>query len=212
MLVDQNWISLPLLLMIVTPRIKETNILLIFLHLPSVLPLKNMLIILLPLLITYTYLSQFVMILLFTIPLRKTILYMSRLKEDTALVDTMKKYAFLKTGFIIIRVLITTGKFTIVIDFTEKIQIWVLPPFNTNIVWNIVQMIGVFESLISFTSPVELVFAIFLLLFHWSHPIQIPMFDMLENLTLSFFNWRFEFMWWYPFQTALLYWLSSWQE
>ena len=51
----------------------------------------------------------------------------------------------------------------------------------------IFQLIDMFASLVSFNLPVELVFVLVFFLFHGYHPVTIPMYYLLEILTLCCF-------------------------
>ena len=106
------------------------------------------------------------------------------------------KKMLLKWGFIAPRALIKTRIFITVIFFPGIIQRWGLASWTIDILQPFIQLIGVFASLLSFTLPVELVFVLVFFLFHWSHPVPIPMSALLENLTLCCFYWLFESMWW----------------
>ena len=149
------------------------------------------------------------MILTLTMSWRITNLSIVGWKEDTALDYVIGKDATKPPGFIAPRVLMKTQNFITVVDLTEIIQIWRIYSFKTNTACPFIQLIDVFASLPSFTSPVELIFALVLFLFHWFQPVPIPLSAMLEILTLYFIYWLFECMWWKNFQKSLLYWLSS---
>ena len=59
---------------------------------------------------------------------------------------------------------------------------------NINIVRSIVQLVDVFASLPYFTLPVEIVIVLVLFLFHWSLPVPMILYALLEVLTLCCFN------------------------
>ena len=148
--VAQLWIHLPLPLLIDPTRIKYPTIPLICLHLPFMLPLKNILVNL----TTPSYSPQ---LLLLTSddpnPCHSTnkdkpyhgmvkILYCSR-KHD-------EKHAK-KQGLIDPSPPINTGNFITVMIFTGIIQRWWLSSRNMNIVWQIYHLIDVFALFIYFS-------------------------------------------------------------
>ena len=90
------------------------------------------------------------------------------------------KRCYKKRGFIAPYTLIKTRNFITVLGSSLTIQIWVLPLWNINIVWPFVQLADLFASLLSLTFQVELFFVLVFFLFHWSHPVQIPMSDIVE--------------------------------
>ena len=87
----QFWIHIPLPLMIYPGCIKDPATPLICSHLPSLLPLKVMLVIWPPLLICHESSSYLMMILTLAIQRIKMNLAVAGLKYDTALVNMMKK-------------------------------------------------------------------------------------------------------------------------
>ena len=86
------------------------------------------------------------------------------------------------------RALIKTRKFSTVMGFPGIIHRWGLASWNINVAWPIFRLIDVFVSLLSLTLPVELIFVLFLFLFHLSPHVPIHMSALLEILTLCCFN------------------------
>ena len=141
--------------------------------------------------------------------MRKYKPYHGRVKRRYCSRKRDEKKCYKKWGFIAPLVLLKTRNFITVVSFPEVIQRWVISSWNINILWPFVQLVDVFASLLSFTSPVEIVFVLVFFLFHWSHPVPIPMSAMLEIVNVSCFYWLFKCMWWQPCQTAQLYWPYS---
>ena len=57
---------------------------------------------------------------------------------------------------------------------------------NIYIVWKPIQLIGVFDSLLSINPPVEIIFVIFFSLFSLSRAVTILLYFLIETFTLSF--------------------------
>ena len=113
-----------------------------------------------------------------------------------------------KLGSITPRGLFIRG-FITAIDLSERIRIWGLSLLNTNIVWSFVKFIGVFDSLLSITLHVEIMFLLVLFLFSWYDSVQIFLYCLLETFTLSCCYCICECKWLHPCYTAILFWLSS---
>ena len=130
-------------------------------------------------------------------------------KEDTAIVNMMRKYALKKLGYIATRALINKIEFINVMGFTLMIHRWLFTSGNIDILWPIFQLIGVFASPPSFTLPVEIVSVLVLFLFHWSPPVPIILCYLLEIwpcvVFIDFLNTFYD----KACQKAQLYWSSS---
>ena len=86
-------------------------------------------------------------------------------------------------GFIASHVLINTGNYLTFMYFTYVIQRWGLDSLNINTVGTFIQLIDVFTSLMSFTSPVELVLCLFS-----SYSIDHTLFQSLCLICLIFWS------------------------
>ena len=193
-LVAQLWIYLPLSLMIDPSRIKEPDIPQICSQLLSLLPLKIILVIWPPLLVYQ--ISYLLMILILSMLWRDISLTVSGWKEDTASGNTMKKHATKRQGSIAPRALIKTRNFIIVMCFPGLTQRQVLPYWGINILCHnfSVYCCVCLPSILYFTCWTR--FVLILFLFYWSLPVISHMSALIENLTLYYFCWLFELMWW----------------
>ena len=180
------YLSLPL--MIHPTCIKEPVILQICFQIPSLLPLKTLLLILPPLMTFHNYLSYFLIILTLHIPWKKTSFVVAGWKEDTALVKMIKKYTTKIRGSIAPRDLIKTRNFITFIGFSWFIHIRVLASWNINIVWNKYSDGWCVFHLLSFKLPVELAFVLVFFLFNFSLTVPISISALLETLTLCLFT------------------------
>ena len=133
-LVAHIWIHIPLPLMIDHTRIKEPAIPHICSQIPSLLPLKIILLLWLPLLIIHIYFL--LMILILSMSWRNICLYLVGLKEGTAVGNMIKKYATKKQGYIAPHALIRARNFMIVMVFPGLIQRQVFYSWNINIIYH----------------------------------------------------------------------------
>ena len=97
-----------------------------------------------------------------------------------------------KLGLIAPRVIFIRG-FIDFINFSGRVQRWVLDLLKINIVFIFVKLIGMFSPLLSMHLPVELIFVLVFFLVSWYHSTPILMYDLIENYTFSCFCCRLEF-------------------
>ena len=205
--ISQIWIYLPLPLMIDPSRIKEHDIPQIWSQLPSLLPLKTILVLWPPLLIRH--ISFLLIILILSMLWRNMWIYLVRWREDTDVVNMIKNNATKRQGSITPHALLRTIKYIIFMGFPWLIQRQGLDSWNINIICHnfSVDCCVCLPYIIYFTCCHH--FVIFFFLFHWSLPVIYYMSALIKFFILYYFCWLFECVWWQTVHTDKIYWPYS---